>query len=190
MYLENSAKKPGVSAKLQPEYIGPFRLVKKTSDHSFIVENIKTGKKLRNPVHVDRMKAVRERKPFEKRKGPESEKGPPREIADTQTKSSDESESSPITPENTEQPQEFDQETVQLNWGIGNDVYQVERLLKVKGGPGKRQFLVKWKEGQGFEKNSWVNMEDISQSAIDAFYRTHTVAGKLRKEYQRKSQKK
>ena len=72
------------------------------------------------------------------------------------------------------------------SWKIDNNVHLVERLVKMRGGPNNREYLVRWKKSQGSSsKDSWIRKEDISQSAIDAYHKTHTLAGQVRKEYRR-----
>ena len=203
VYLKNEAKKPGVSAKLQLEYIGPYKLIKKFSDHSFSVENVATGKLVRNQIHVDRMKPVKEIKtknyndagqkmaektPLEEVPGPDA----PGEVS---VEPDEKIDTTQITNNHNDNGGDSTQhgpvaESHQSPWGVRDDVYIVERLTKVRGPMGNREYLVKWAPINGVRsRDSWIRGEDITPSAINAFYEKHTQAGKLRKQFQRRNRR-
>jgi hypothetical protein len=68
-----------------------------------------------------------------------------------------------------------------------DNVFLVERLLKVKGTGATRMYLVRWKKtGDQKEKDSWIPMKDISDYAIQKFHEKKTQSGKTRVIYRRK----
>jgi hypothetical protein len=56
--LKNESKKPGLSHKLQKEFLGPYKVIEILSDHSVKLRNENNQKILKYPVHVDRLKPV------------------------------------------------------------------------------------------------------------------------------------
>jgi hypothetical protein len=202
VYIKNEAKKPGISAKLQPEYVGPYKLVKQLSEHSFSAENVAKNKMLANSVHTDRMKPVREFKQRKKNRQNEEDADAPGDGAEDPAEAENPIDTGLDTGVQVEQADEKEDETAEVQeppgglidsagssqpaWGISNNVYTVERLLKVRGAMGSREYLVKWAPINGVQdSNSWVRAENITPSAIQAFYERHTLAGKVRKGYQR-----
>ena len=57
VYLKIPPKK-NLATKLQPKYVGPFRIIEKVSEVIFKMKNLRTGKK--TTVHADRLKIVHE----------------------------------------------------------------------------------------------------------------------------------
>jgi hypothetical protein len=265
VYLRNDAKKPGISQKLQKEFLGPYKVLEITSNHSLRLWDTVTKKTLKNLVHIDRVKPMIQRteegerneeverqqkvpkrnpKPVVKqivgerpqlkhdsaivekhvvRETPELKHEPElgigeisREAPKQQLKTTSRTRSKPKPKTSPETESGIDE---QVDWEVkvaskpnmqdesqseGDDsqqwedsvpesdkptdnVFLVERLLKVKGTGANRMYLVRWKKtGDRKEKDSWIPMKDISDYAIQKFHEKKTQSGKTRMIYRRK----
>ena len=186
-----------------------YLLLEKLSEHSFRAKNVAKDKLIKNPIHIDRMKLVKIPKDMEG-KGENVDPTPTKEeekiVATEQPvpaapggptvpKNPTEDNAENRTTRNDEEGQMYDDGQspslatnsikVDQGWGITNNVYNVERLVKVRGSTGNREYLLRWAPINGARsRDSWVKAEDITPSAINAFYDRHTMAGKVRKVFQ------
>jgi hypothetical protein len=74
----------------------------------------------------------------------------------------------------------------EVNGLIGDGVYDIERIVNVRGTGRNRKYLVKWKPiGTEKFKDSWVAEKDVTQLAIDKFHERKTTSGHTRAEFRR-----
>lgn len=64
IYLTVESIPVGVSRKLYPRYNGPFYIVYKDPNHSYILKSCKTNKLLKFPVHANRLKLFKNSRDF------------------------------------------------------------------------------------------------------------------------------
>ena len=180
VYLYNDAKKPGICAKLQKEFNGPYRIKKIIGEHGAKLENVANKKVLKHPVHIDRLKKVHEGMRSNSQGSAEEEPTGGQSVAVMKLDKEEQHEKDSLP--QTIQPEEQGQ----AKWDITNEVFEVDRLLRVKGTGANRKYLVKWKQdGSVPYKDSWIIWSDITKDAIDNFHVTHTHGGAVRAQYRR-----
>jgi hypothetical protein len=217
VYLRNDVKKQGVSHKLQKEFIGPYEIVEVLSDHSLKLRNLANKKVLKHPVHVDRVKPVIERMEDISEEDPALVEGnaecataSTRDIQD----GSSEGDTDVMNPDPTclqnppdggTTPRSILKDTstkhdnpaaagdveakkqVHFDDNITDDVYEIERIVNVKGTGQNKKYLVKWKDSPTEKfKNTWVAAEDVTQAAIDRFHERRTSSGKTRAAFRKR----
>jgi hypothetical protein len=216
VYLRNDSKKTGISQKLQKEFTGPYEIVDVLSNHSLRLRNLSNKKILKHPIHVDRVKPVVERLDEvtessdlvdlveggigrspgdiqqDKLVGVGRETGPAG--PDLPIESSPTNRATPrgilkdTTTLSTSAARTDGGESKTVHFGddITDDVYEIERIINVKGSGDSMKYLVKWRDTPT-EKftNSWVSAKDVTQSAIDRFHERKTKTGKTRAVFRR-----
>jgi hypothetical protein len=206
VYLRNDAKKTGVSQKLQKEFLGPYEIVDVLSEHSVRLRCLANRKILKYPVHVDRIKPVMERIDEDVEESDdlvEKEPGTGSPVNSQQDELSGEmglatpdlTSSSVLnsvdtgtrmghTDSQTSHPLARDdgrEQQTNARDDVGDDVYEIERIVNMKGSGENRQYLVKWKDSPDEKfKNTWVLAKDVTQAAIDKFHERKTSSGKTR----------
>jgi hypothetical protein len=190
VYLRNDGTTVGECSKFRKEYIGPYQVVKVLSEHSIKILNMKNNKILKNPVHIDRLKHVKGQRKIDEEEQELITSGTPSQANETPNEilpsTGGEMENNHEENNTTDELEEETTSDEEQSWNIENEVYEVERLLKVKGMGNNKQYLVKWKKGKEKFKDSWVKASDITPNLIELFHKKFTAAGKLRKEFQRK----
>jgi hypothetical protein len=188
VYLRNDGSKVGECSKFRREYLGPYAVVKVLSEHSLKLQNANNKKILKNPIHVDRVKHAHA-KPVTAAKNKESTEveevkdygQTPAEVEEVKAESSEH-----VEPEE-QTVAEKEENGQNKSFRVENDVYEVKKLVGVKGSGAGKQYKVRWKKKPGDKfADQCVKKDDITENLIEEFHRTHTLDGKVRSQFRKK----
>ena len=158
----------GESRKTHLFWTGPYYITAVLGHYNYRVRHSTTNKEMKSPVHANRLKPYHD---------------PSDRILPTQQ---DVENPIPQPNDNGNAPQNAPQQIVPPDDPDATQTnapkeYEAEKLLQTRVRSGKREYLVKWKDGQGIEPKSWESSEDISDFLIRHYHITHTMTGRKRK---------
>ena len=164
--------------KLLNKFYGPFYITEFKPPVTYWLRDCTTHKNLRHPVHVDRLKPFNDfREQLDIQETDISLQNKDNQLtADTNVTTQDGDQKlnhgGVNTPAHGSQHNQTQQNT---QW------YTVKKVLRSRGGPGKRQYLVLWEEDN---TKSWVLEKDVNQYLKESFHASKTTAGRGRKRRQ------
>jgi hypothetical protein len=189
VWMHNDIRKIGECSKFRNEFLKtPFKIIKVVGTHNLKLQNTVTGKILKNLVHVDRVKHMIPRDSVSEDLESEKAKSASPNGQSETLESPDEKETEKSTVNDSVQNSEMQEKNGVRNPNEHADnVYEVEKLLRMKGVGPYRMYLVRWKKINGQQDNdSWVRVDDISPVLVQKFHEKFTMTGKLQAQYRRK----
>ena len=159
-------------ARFKPCNSGPYKIISFVNDRTVQLMKVSDNSILKRSVHVDKLKPYWE--PMQESVACEDAKK-----ADTD---------STVLPQKvTDGKVEIENDKV-LQKEVGKvdelpeGFYEARRIIKARGTGKRLEFLVEFKPEEGKRPEKWwLKEEDISDPLLEAFYKTHTKAGQLRK---------
>jgi hypothetical protein len=174
--LHDTVCKPMENSKTKPMWRGKFEIMEVCNTHNVRLRCPTTGKIIAHPVHVNRIKLYHERDAEENEDAEDEERTQELNEPSAETK----------VKEIVEQSQERGEEVeTQLPSSVANHedqaYYPAARITaqrRVKGG--RVLYKIEWADRQS--KDSWEPREHLTPPLLEAWYRTHTKQGKVRKD--------
>ena len=166
--LRNHVTKKGLSSKLTPKWIGPFKITSRGLNHTYKIQDIQSGKIRKSYINASNLKHYQQPFDSDSSDNEEETNQPPTTV---QTQELEKTQNN-----QTSQNQQIQPET-QQNIDPPQKTPIVQKILKTKMYSKTRYFYVQWDN----HSRSWLEESKIEQDLLDKYWKTHTRKGTRRK---------